>query len=193
MTFAFEIIAASGDPVPGSEAETFTSFGGGDDGPALNALGQVAFRALTSGGEGVFAMRGGMLQPVARTGDRVPSGAGMFASLGSPGVNDEGEVAFFGSIDGTMGVFATRRGRLTKLAQIGEPVPRGSSGETFTAFDGSIPLLNNAGDVAFRGLFDGGEGVFVTRGDRLGVVARTGQHVPGGAAGERFDGFSRPV
>jgi hypothetical protein len=134
-----------------------------------------------------------MLQTVARTGDPVPDGAATFASFGNPTVNDAGELAFFGSFEGTEGVFATRRGRLRKLAQIGDPVPGSSSGETFTAFDGPIPLLNIAGDVAFRGLFDGGEGVFVTHRDRLRVVARTGQHVPGTAAGETFDGFSRPV
>jgi hypothetical protein len=193
MSFVFGIIAVSGDPVPGSAPETFTSFGGGDDGPALNECGQVAFRAFTSGGQGVFVTRGGTLQAVARTGDPVPDCAAMFASFGNPGLNDQDEVAFLGSFGGTQGVFATCAGQLSKLAQTGDPVPGSGSDERFTDFDGSIPLLNNAGDVAFRGLFDGGEGIFVARSGELRVVARTGQPVPDTNLGETFEGFSSPV
>jgi hypothetical protein len=190
---AFDTIAVSGAPLPGSTTATFSWFPGGDEGPALNGSGSVAFRASTTDGEGIFATDGGVLRTVAHTGASALDTETTFVGFSAPNLNDRGDVAFFAELDGSAGLFAIRDGDLRALARLGDPVPGSGSGETLTAFEGAIPLLNDAGDVAFRGIFDGGQGIFLSRGRRLRVVARTGEPVPDAAAGETFDSFSLPV
>src|SRR6266540_117132 len=85
------VIATLGDPSPGGGQFTF------DFEPwSINARGQLAFGAdLTTGGEGIFIASNGDIAQIARSGDPAPGGSVFsFVFLGSPALNNQGDVAF---------------------------------------------------------------------------------------------------
>jgi hypothetical protein len=93
-------IAGPGDAAPGGGS--FVSC----DSPRINSLGQVAFFGQTSTGRfGAFVFSGGSISKVAATGDIALSGIN-FTYVGSPFVNDLGEIAFGADLsDGTVATF----------------------------------------------------------------------------------------
>lgn len=166
--------------------------------PALNETGQAAFFGVlsgTSGGtnddRGIFRGDGATLVSLAREGQAAPDGNGSFSGFSTfPAFNDAGQAAFRGGLrdtsgggEETSGIF---RGDGTTLAQVArgdQPAPDGNG--NFYSFD--FPTLNNAGQVAFRGVLDntsGGAsdtaGLFRGDGETLVQIARAGQSVPGG-------------
>jgi hypothetical protein len=180
--------------------------------PAVNASGDVAFMALiqpvSDAGQaaaaigprraGIFALRGGVLAPVACSGQITPGGtldlAGPFAASTSaetedtpersPAINDAGDVAFVtayvnadGAPSGGAVVLAPRAGGFLEAARIDAP------------FDGGRlvrlgpPALNNHGLLAFHAVAtttdptdsDGMvDGIFAADGQALRVLVRDG-------------------
>jgi hypothetical protein len=105
-----QLVAREGDPVPGTvDGVTFPSFISTQ--PALNDKGEIAFLALNTT---IFVGKPGALQIVARTGTQIDAGNGvtglltilgkLYTGLGSsqgghsPGIGENGEVLFSGSI-----------------------------------------------------------------------------------------------
>jgi hypothetical protein len=111
-------IAAVGDPAPGggtftilgSEYLTFVDTTKIPIGPVpcINNHGQIAFRAILSGGlagRGFFLSTGGVHQWFVKAGDPAPGG-GTFFDFWGPILNDSGEIAFFGDYKPTPGTFS---------------------------------------------------------------------------------------
>jgi hypothetical protein len=78
--------------------------------PSLNAAGQVAFVAhlsQTSGGmtddSGLFFVFDGSVLQIAREGQPAPDGNGTYSGVGSPALNDSGQMAFYATFAGTSG------------------------------------------------------------------------------------------
>ncbi len=87
------------------------------------------------------------------------------------------------------------------MARRGSPAPGTSSGVHFDAFSlSSWPVLNDAGQTAFRGNLTGAgvtstnnRGIWVEDADTLELVARTGDPAPGTAVGVRFSDLALPT
>jgi len=75
--------------------KTLTGFGGN---PSLNNNGDVAFRGLFSGGEGIFTQN----SLIAEIGDGI--GGKTFTSVADPSINNNGDVAFSGGFSGGSGI-----------------------------------------------------------------------------------------
>ncbi|MEM7809619.1 MAG: choice-of-anchor tandem repeat NxxGxxAF-containing protein [Planctomycetota bacterium] len=162
---------------------------------ALNNSGEVAFMGLltsTSGlDSGVFVGDGvGDPIQIARAGQIAPDSVGSFLGFDSNlAINDQGEVAFFAVVAGTglgtdivRGIFkGDEQSGLVRIARQGQIAPDGNG--ALSALDN--PVLNNAGQTAFRGSLVGtlggstdNGGIFVGDGDTLFQIAREGQSAP---------------
>ena len=178
---------------------------GGTDGvlrwlypPAINGAGQVAFQvshdfSLPRDDFGLYRGDGGALELIGRVGQAAPDGDGTISRIFGPvSLNDAGEAAFNTFLAGTSGgadnVTAIFRGDGTTLVQVARNGQAATDGETFRSVD--LPVLNDAGQVAFEGftertdggLFNGNSGIYRDDGGALTRIARTGEVVPGGDA-----------
>jgi hypothetical protein len=192
-------IARVGQTEPAGEG-TFSAF----HSISLGSGGQVGFAAglfnAVSPGtidQGIFRGDGFSVTEIARTG-RPAAGAGMFGgTLAQPAMNDLGQVAFIGSLEGTgqgnvehTGIFRGNGFSLDRIAVQGDAAPDGNG--VFGGF-AAAPAINNAGQVAFvapitqtAGGDNDNEGVFLFHGSSLMQIAREGQEAPGGGS---FTGF----
>ena len=154
------LVARDGDDAPGYDNGGF--FGGGSVSAHFYALvyndaGHVAF--LADVGESswreqvLYSDRSGSLLPVVRTGDSAPGTAASFTIFGGPVLNDEGRIAFAGSIATgqwpPLGVFSDTTGQLAPLILPGMQL----AGMTVLGTNGIVGF-NAAGEVAFRADFD---------------------------------------
>ncbi len=190
------VVAVTGDVAPGTGGATYASF----NAPALNDVGETAFRALLTGGGvttannvGIFTSRG----LAAREGDVAPgTDSAVFISPGAPALNNTGETAFTGLLSGAGVTGANNGGIFTTgvglVAREGDVAP-GTGGATYSRFDN--PALNDAGETAFRGFLSGvgvtmanDSGIFASS----GLVAREGDESPD-TAGATYSGFGFPV
>jgi hypothetical protein len=165
--------------------------------PALSGSGECGFySSLTSTTDGstrgVFRGDGSGVSAVARQLQAAPgAGGGTFSSFGlNPGINESGEMVFFGNLqdttDGsTLGIFRGDGSTVSVIARPNQPAP-GAGGGTFFALGGS-PSINSIGQVAFLSTVNGGTsaGPAVFRGDGtiLTPLARTGDAAPGAGGG----------
>ena len=113
-------------------------------------------------GNGIFLFSKGSTTKGVRSEDPVPGG-GTFRSLFSPslGLNDKGQVAFWGAVSppGRSGIFRFSEAVTTQIIGDGNPAPDGG---TLTLTGDSSPSLNALGQVAFRAsLSTGGSGIFL--------------------------------
>jgi hypothetical protein len=146
----------------------------------------------------------------ALTGTDGPLGPGLgagvkFNALGTPVLNGVGQTAFRGDLTGTGVTISNDRGiwsggggsGLTLVARRGNQAPGTPAGVNFIPFF-STPVLNGAGQAAFRGSLTGtgvtgsnDSGIWSEGGGSgLALVAREGSQAPGTAAGVNFGDFS---
>ena len=177
------LLARQGDPAPDAGGAEFDFF----NTPALNAAGDVAFRAFLRSGDtgptvsgdndyaifGPTLSGGGGLGLLAREDDPAPGAGGAeFDVFNNPALNAAGDVAFFAVLrtgdsgstvtgDNNDAIFGpTPSGGLGIVAREGDPAPD-AGGAEFSGFGN--PALNAAGDVAFlAGLRTGDSGPTVT-------------------------------
>jgi hypothetical protein len=195
-TYTFASIAFLENPAPGGGNFTF------DFEPyGINSDGEIAFVTdLTTGGEGVFVSRHGVITELARGGQAAPGGGTFRFDLGRVAINDSGDVVFAFSLDPVdfdhlglnSGVYRFSRSEQTLKAVLVPNVTPAPGGGTFagTYFNTGI---NNRGDMVFSGLVPGSinppppgfiglaSGLF--RADKDGTifnVARPGDAAPGG-------------
>jgi hypothetical protein len=176
-------IAAIGDAAPGQG--TFTGF----DPPAMNSSGQVVFHASLQETlpnpfvptNGLFLASGSSVSKIIDSGDTFPDGSTFFDVNGSPSINDGGQVAFAGSVDGSVadeGVYLFSSGTLTVV------VPGFSSGPNGIIFLQIVnAAINNAGQIAFESLILGnccGNGVFLLSNNTISQIMVPGQASPDG-------------
>jgi len=196
------LVAREGNPAPVTNAN-FTSFGSSRTDPVLNGEGQTAFVAGLAGPDvdstnssGIWMDRSGSLELFLRAGDMAPGTGVNFArfGFGQLGINDEGQVAFFGVLSGagvnssnSDSIWSDGGGSLALVAREGSPAPETSGNFTFL----NNPVINGAGKTAFGGSFSGfedfGRGIWSEGGGSLALVARSGSVAPG--TSENFSSF----
>jgi hypothetical protein len=178
------IVARTGDEAPGTGGAVFSGLFDDD----LNASGQAAFLAGLSGPgvTGDFDDNAIFIDDtlVVRDGDAVPGVAGAtFRNVRSPKLNDAGELAFKGFMNGAglteendAAIFASG----VLVARDGDVAP-GAGGAVFADLRGGTLELNNSGDTAFAALLGGAglteandEALFATRGGILELILRDG-------------------
>lgn len=129
-----------GDAAPGGGTLTLTG------GPrATNNHGAIAYAAFVNGStatQGVFRSDGKQTVAIARDDINPPAG-GSFTLLGTPVINDRGQVAFFSELTGGFGIFRGEGGDLTPVFVTNQSAPGGA---TFADF--GEPVLNNRGQIA---------------------------------------------
>lgn len=184
---------------------TFGNFVFGN--PQLNNANQVAFSSTlngTSGGTndnvGMYLADQNSVSQIVRKGQAAPDGNGTFNTFSLPVLNNNGQVAFNATFNGTSGgsldnggVYRANVNGITRIAREGDAAPDGNG--SFVSFN--APRIGDGGHVAFTGgLFNtsGGsndnQGVFVGDGGALMQVAREGQMTPGGNG--EFSTFTLP-
>jgi hypothetical protein len=193
---ALRLIAREGMPAPG--AASF--FGNQIREPVLNDQGQVAFQVNLLGetnDASIWLGGGNLLIPIARAGDDPPpltDENDQFLSFDDPLLNNLGHTAFRALIHGTgvdpvagvndRGIWAKKSAELNLIPRAGEPAPGvsivGGVNTLFTDF--SSPVMNDAGEIAFRATLIGNDvnaanmhGIWAEReGLGLRLVAREG-------------------
>jgi hypothetical protein len=190
-------VALRGDTAPGTGGDTFADF---VYAPLLNVAGEVVFAGRFGAAKeiGIFKEGSGTLTAVALAGNIAPGTSDTFRTFGVPPVlNERGDTAFQGFFGGSApsfdeGVFKKIGGTPTAVALPGDTAP--DTGATFAFF--VAPVLNGAGDTAFRGLFGAAapfdHGIFKESGGTLTAVAIPGDIAPGPRGGT-FTSFGTPV
>jgi hypothetical protein len=183
--------------------------------PAVNNAGQVAFKALLTGlgvgninNEGIWSGAPAALTPVARKGS---SAAGLPASvfydaLSAPVLNDNGQVAFKGLLNGAVGTFNNEAlwtgapGALALVARKGTQAAGLGASVNYDGFVTDPPAYNRSNQVAFVAALTGlgvgtnnNEGLWFGAPGALTLIARMGSTAAGLAAGVNYNGFNRPV
>ncbi len=187
-----ELIARKGDPAPGT-GTTFGSLGM----TASNGVGDVGLSSTFQGG---WLGDAGGLTPFAIVGDSAPGVAPdvVFSAIASPALNDLGQVAFNGNVAGpgvdssnNQGIWGGAPGDLDLVVREGDPAPGTPSGVVFRS--GGQPVLNGAGEVAFRLFLTGPDvdftndvGIWSAGSNGVELVVREGDPAPGTDPGVFF-------
>jgi hypothetical protein len=188
----FTTIVKAGDSAPSG---AFTSFGT----PAMYRTdvaccispnydaNTTAFRALYTGGSGIFLGAGGALITVVTTSDSSPSGN--FTGFGEPDLDTDfirPTVAFRGIYGGNQGIFTKSNGVITTIATTTSPSPIFSSFGDPSIGGGSIAFRANPGTPAG---FTAPESIYSNQNGSLQPVVTVGDAAPAGT----FSGFGDPV
>jgi hypothetical protein len=173
-------------PVPGGTGK-FAKFGV----PSVGG-GVIAFRADGDSGEqGVYALVGDQLVTVVDENTSFPGPGGGnftfdfdFLGTNEVSVDQDGSVAFVGRSAAHRGIYTNRGGSLSTLVDDTSEMP-GHPGHTFEGFG---TITQDAGRVAFTGgSTDFFEGIYLTGGPSIEVVADTNTPVPGSTDDARFE------
>jgi hypothetical protein len=144
-------LAADGDPAPGGG--TFIISFDNLTGLGINNHRQIVFNAFAStSGSGIFLKDNGNASRIVGAGDQAPDG-GSFLIVGSPVINNAGQIAFFGQTSVSQSaIFVFTGSRIVEVAHAqGQLQNLGS------------PQINDNGVVAFSGqVADGRTAVFVS-------------------------------
>jgi hypothetical protein len=202
-------VAAVGDAAPGGG--TFQLLGtesvGFVDGtdipvgpvPAINASGQVAFRAIAGGQHRLVVSIAGVHQLYLTAGDPTPAG-GTYNGFEGPNLNNWGEVAFFSDILISPGVFNSglfvgKPGAWRKAVVFFDPLPGGGICFGLAITRNPMTPLDDAGNFLFwtTAQLTGGaeeERLVVSRADGvLAPVAGKGDPTPLGGTLNGFQAF----
>ncbi len=170
----FTKIADTLTPVA-SGAGNYTGF---NNGAAIDAAGNVAFTATSSGGTGVYYSNGGNLVRVADSSTAIPSGTGNFTFFNSFVSTAGGNVAFnAGGDSGQSGIHVYNGSTLTRWVDSNTAIPSGSG--TFT---GGVraPYLRGS-QVAYLGQNSdfSQQGIYVTDGTTAPRLVDKTSVIPG--------------
>ncbi len=177
---------------------------------AFNDAGQSALSvifAASSTDEAIFIGDPSSLSQVVRTGDQAPSTNATFFEIDSPVLNESGQVAFTGELQGAgvsaannEGVYRGGVGTLIQVAREGDQAPGAGAGVVFGDFAFGTVGLNNANQVAFgaelvgAGVTDANNsGVFSEGSGGLDLVVREGDQAPDQDSGLVFSSFNNVV
>lgn len=217
-----DLVIRTGDPALGAEdGVVHSSFGH----PIINNAGQVAFRTQVTGAGvtdandlGIWSEAVGSVgspAPVAREGDAaLPLGAGVVFSsnLDELIFNNNGQAAFFGRLTGPgvtatndWGIWSEAAGSIGSpglVAREGDVAPGLGDGVVYSQLSSPL-MINDAGQVAFRGVL-AGPGVTAQNSSSIwseaagsigepGLVARGGEDAHGTGTGVVYSYFYDPI
>ncbi|HEY0765543.1 MAG TPA: choice-of-anchor tandem repeat NxxGxxAF-containing protein [Pyrinomonadaceae bacterium] len=158
-------LVSNGDPAPGGGTLS-------PSGRVTNDNGAIAFTASVSDStatQGIFRSDGTQTVAIARD-DMTPPTGGSFLVIGSPAINDRGQVPFYSVMTGGTSEFGIFRGEGQDLTPIFVTNQIGPGGQTFADFGN--PVINNHGQVAATVSFTNNEaGIFVGDGTDTGTIA----------------------
>jgi hypothetical protein len=197
-----QLVARTGDPAPGLADDIAI---GRVNPPVLNNHGQVAFASslhLQGTDElhdaGLFF--GSAADPVPLVHPGTPAfgldPALTFRSVGSPSINDAGQIAFPGRLTGpgvddtnNDGLWAGTPGAILPVIREGDPAPRLADGTTFGFSFKAI--INHSGRLAFGAFLSDPQGeltlsIWTGTAGNLELVARGGEPAPGTEPGVVF-------
>ncbi len=174
---ASTLIAAEGDVLPG-QSVALTDFGTGFQETAFNDEGEALFVVDIPGADAIYCFNGALFE-IAQEGDPSPVAGRNWQSLSpaSVALNDQGEFAFIGRVDGDAGSDRVLVVNGSKLVQEGDALP---SIAPFVLEEIEGPVwLSEKGDVLWAGKWsspdnDMDEGLFLN--DQLWIqegVTRT--------------------
>jgi hypothetical protein len=169
----------------GTEVPNMPSYITGITNISSNSVGTTSFIGtyVEPDGRGLFFVNDGVVKLIARSGQKLGKNeTGSFSEHYYPSaINDRNEVAFLGRSGEKSGIFIGSLKGVEMVAFGGRPSPL--KGSNFIGFGNRTPTINNRGDVAFIGFFDGpeaGRGLFFKPVDGpLRLVARSGEVIPG--------------
>ncbi len=179
------------DEVPAMPSH-FTGFANA----STNSKGITAFIGTYSDpdGKGLFLIEDGKLRLICRSGQRIGNGeAGTFSEHYYPThINERSEVAFLARVGDRAGIFVSRPGGIELITMIGKPSPIKEG--NFIGFGNRTPAINDNGEVAFVGFYDGpnnGRGLFMKGEGPIKIVARSGDKI--GDTNYAFTDFLHPA
>lgn len=180
-----------GDEVPNMPS-TFSMI----NNPSTNNKGTSAFIGTYSDpdGRGLFFVEEGKLRLIVRSGQRLSATEeGTFSEHYFPTqINERNEVAFFARLSDKSGIFLARPSGLETIAIIGKPSP--VKGGNYIGFGNRPPAINDKGEVAFVGFYEGaepGRGLFLKGAGAAQIIAKSGDPVPGST--NNFTDFYSPA
>jgi hypothetical protein len=168
----------------GAEVPNMPSYITGISNISSNNVGTTAFIGTYSepDGRGLFYVAEGKVSLLARSGQKIGKNeTGTFSEHYYPsGINDRNEVVFLGRAGDKSGIFIASPTGLELIAFGGRPTPM--KGSNFLGFGNRTPAINNRGDIAFVGFFDGpqaGRGLFYKpAGGPIRLIVRSGDSIP---------------
>ena len=194
---AIRPVVIEGEAAPGFAAG-FVFYDLAGDNIAINNSGLTVFTATVRSGsanyETLWRENSGIAELITRTEENAPgiSGDVLFRAFKHPNINDAGQVAFVGLLQGSdvemtsdIGVWKGTPGSLLLVAREGDTVPGSSGdmfGEKFSAAIGYDVAFNNSGRVAFYNNLNGSataNSVWQENASGLTMLAKTGEAVPG--------------
>ncbi len=157
-------------------------------GNAVIGDGMIAFRALGEGREGVYAAREG--EPLRTIADRdafVPDSRDIkFSGFGdSPHVSERSVIFSAATVADVQGVYLYDRGLVRRVIDSSMKVP--GKDTLFASF--GQPSIDSV-QMAFVGVYDGGQGVYRIANSRLYTIATIDTIMPQGS--EEFRSFGHP-
>ena len=165
----------------------------------INEMGNASFHGELTGtnlgatdSRGVFFGNNQSVTQVARAGQTVADGNGIFDSFSRFRFNDSNQLAFESTLSGTtggngdnQGIFVGNGSTSSLIVRTGQVAPDGNG--NFSGF--SLSALSSSGDAVFSGIFEntvGGSsntdirGFFTGNGGSVNQIARAGQSAPDG-------------
>jgi hypothetical protein len=209
-----ELVARAGDQAYGTPSGMV--FGESSYAPisvfvgGLNDAGHIALWANLAGTGvvgndryGYWSGGAGSLALLTRSGNPAPgtsSGVSFGPLFGPIAFNGAGQVAFGANLTGSgvnsanlEGLWSNRSGSLDLVARRGNHAAGTPNGVNYLFSSPSYPVLNDAGQVAFRSYLTGSGvdstnelGIWSDGSGEMALVARTGSHAPGTAEGVSF-------
>ena len=109
-----------------------------------------------------------------------PLNESVFLSVGTPTINDKGEIVFCGNLSGKLGIYKYQDDEIIPLVLAGDSVPGVESTiEKFNCITSRLLSFNNNGELAFSAtLSDERIGLFILRGKILELIALEGDLFP---------------
>jgi hypothetical protein len=179
---SFTTIADSTTAIPNGSGD-FTGF---SPGPAIDNLGNVAFSASGSGGQGGVYVKTPIdpCAPLVDTSNKFPSGAGHLVSTpNDPHFNFDNAVFFANTSGGGTGIYTSLHGNLGVVATTSTLVPNADK-STFTTFGDTPAISGNT--VAFAGCSASAGGIYLNNSSGFSVVADNSTPIPGGTGNFNF-------
>ncbi len=185
----------------GEEVPNMPSVFSGFSDFSTNTKGVTAFVGtyVEPDGRGLFSYEGGKLRLIVRSGQKLRADEeGTYSEhyYASP-INERSEVAFHGRIADKSGIFISRPSGIEVIAMVGKPSPvlftdpddskeKNPTGEkkraNYLGFGNRAPVINDKGEVAFVGFFDGtgsNRGLFFKGTGPVELLVKSGETIPG--------------